>query len=54
MSIKEFIEAATQYIIKMIAERFSGKVVITLNFNSGGIGNVQVSTTHDLKKVEGN
>jgi hypothetical protein len=52
MSLKEFIEAATQYIIKMIAERFNGKVVITLNFNSGGIGNVQVSTTHNLEKIK--
>lgn len=52
MSLKEFIEAVSHYIAKMLAERFSGKIVITINCNTGGIGNVRVSTEHDLQKPE--
>lgn len=50
MSLKEFIEAIGKYLARILAERFSGKVVITLNINQGGIGNVQVSVNHELVK----
>lgn len=52
MSLKEFIEAAGRYLAKIISEKFCGKVVITLNFNQGGIGNVHVSTEHQLQKCD--
>jgi hypothetical protein len=50
MTLKEFVEAVTRYIAKALSERFSGKIVLTINVHQGGIGNVQVSLNHELTK----
>lgn len=50
MSLKEFVETVTRYVAKVLAERFTGKIVLTINVHQGGIGNVQVSINHELNK----
>lgn len=50
MSLKEFIETVGRYMAKALSGRFSGKIVITVNAHQGGIGSVQVSVNHELKK----
>ncbi len=50
MSITEFIETVTKYLVKYLANKFSGKITITINAREGGIGSVQVSTLHSLTK----
>ena len=50
MSFKEFLDAIVKYITDYINQRFTGKIVFTINFREGGIANVKVEVEHELKK----
>jgi hypothetical protein len=52
MSLKDFLDAIFKYLSRVLSEKFTGKIILTLNIHQGGIGNVQITATHDLQKVE--
>ena len=39
----------TNYLSQNIFNKFTGKLIITINFKNGGIGTLNVSTSQDYK-----
>lgn len=50
MSIKEFLLSTAHYLARLLLERFTGTVDITLHMRNGGIGKINVHIRHDLQK----
>ena len=48
MEIKKLVEAITQYLVKYCAEKFSGQISFSLNFNQGGITKCSVEIKENI------
>lgn len=53
MTLEEFIGIITGYLREWLSKRFTGKITFTLNFRDGGIGSVNVTVDHQLRRPEG-
>lgn len=43
MTLQKAIEAITLKVVEIIQSRHTGKLVVTINFTQGGIGNISAS-----------
>lgn len=53
MSVKESADLIGQYLIDQAKNRFTGKVVFSLDLNQGGISRINVNLTHDMTLKKG-
>lgn len=42
--------AIERFMRDQLSRKFTGKIVITINCNQGGIGNAQITNTFDIEK----
>lgn len=50
MNLPYLMEKIQQIIGERLAKKYTGKIVITVNCNTGGIGNAQVNCNFDIEK----
>lgn len=52
-NLKDDIDVLEEYLQKRIVEdKFTGTVTLTLHCNNGGIGRIKANVDHDLKRKE--
>jgi hypothetical protein len=50
MDLMHLFAAIERFMRDQLSRKFTGKIVITINCNQGGIGNAQITNTFDIEK----
>lgn len=54
MDLIHLFAAIERFLRDQLVKRFTGKIVITINCNQGGIGSAQITSTFDIEKPKKN